>query len=328
MPTVLICPPVLLDRRGEYFQTLQSAGLEIRFPKSSGGQLTEQQLLDNLDGIDATLAGSEPYTAQVIERFPRLRVISRCGVGYDAVDVAAANKSSTVIGITPGTNHDGVAEHTFALMLAAARKIVIGHENIRAGGFKRGLLRPLRGQTLGIIGFGRIGRTVAARGCDFGMNVIAYDPHVAIDAETGVTAVGLDELFASSDYISLHAPGVAETLRMIRAETIAQMKDGVILINAARGGLVDEAALAAALHSGKVAAAGLDVFANEPPVGSPLLTAPNVVLSAHLAGLDTQSLDAMAAMAAHTVVDLYQGRWPTERLANAQQLGAGWRWEA
>jgi phosphoglycerate dehydrogenase-like enzyme len=147
-------------------------------------------------------------------------------------------------------------------------------------------------------------------------------------AAPGVRLVDWETLLRESDVISLHAPLTAETQRLIRAESIATMKDGVILINTARGGLVDEADLAAALASGKVGAAGLDVFVNEPPIGSPLLGAPNVLFSPHVASLDHEGLRQMANMAAQTVADLYQGRWPAERIVNGQSLGPNWSWRA
>jgi D-3-phosphoglycerate dehydrogenase len=168
---------------------------------------------------------------------------------------------------------------------------------------------------------------MAVRARAFGMRVIAYDPYATTEmASDGTELVTLDELLGASDVISLHAPMCPETDRIIRDETIAKMKDGVYIINTARGGLVDESALAAALASGKVAGAGLDVFANEPPIGSPLLSAPNVVFSPHVAGISQDSLRRMAVMGAQTIVDLFEGRWPAERIINAEQIGPDWKW--
>ena len=190
-------------------------------------------------------------------------------------------------------------------------------------------LRALRGKTLGLVGLGRTGRAVARRAAAFDMQVLAYDPFVtttsAGDAQA-VELVSFEDLLARSDIISLHAAATEGTSRIIRRETLAQMKPGVVLVNTARGTLIDEAALTEALLSGKVAAAGLDVFEREPPAGSPLLAAPNVVLSPHLAGIDEQALEDMATMAAQTIADLYQQRWPVERLVNAGQLPQPWKW--
>jgi phosphoglycerate dehydrogenase-like enzyme len=162
------------------------------------------------------------------------------------------------------------------------------------------------------------------------MPVLAYDPFLSALPEDARRAelVTFEGLLARSDIISLHAAATEGTSRLVRRETLARMKQGVVLINTARGTLVDEPALAEALQSGKVAAAGLDVFENEPPNGSPLLAAPNVVLSPHLAGIDEQAFEDMAMMAAQTIVDLHQGRWPAERLVNTGQLRQPWKWNS
>lgn len=327
MPTVLICPTLLQNNPGEHSRILEAAGFAIRYPVPPKPLLTESDLLANIDGVDAALAGPEPYTPAVLARGRQLRSICRAGVGYDAVDVAAATKAGIAVGITPGTNHDAVAEHTFALMLAAAKRIVEGHQGVVAGRFQRKVMKPLRGHTLGIVGFGRIGRAVALRAVAFGMRVLVHDPVVTpTAADKDYQWVALDELFGRSDYVSLHAPLMPETSHLIDERSLRQMKDGAVLINTARGGLVDERALADALRTGKIAVAALDVFESEPPVGSPMLEAPNVVLSAHVAGIDADSLAQMAVMAAQTIVDLFQGRFPSERLVNAADLGANWRW--
>jgi D-3-phosphoglycerate dehydrogenase len=160
------------------------------------------------------------------------------------------------------------------------------------------------------------------------MRAIAHDPFLSAPppGALGVALVGLDALLAESDVISLHAAATESTARLIRRETLAQMKDGVVLINTARGTLVDEADLKQALESGKVAAAGLDVFEREPPAGSPLLSAPNVVFSPHIAGIDERAFEDMAVMAAQTIADLYRGRWPADRLVNAADLPQPWKW--
>lgn len=327
MPTVIVGSPVLHHQPGEHTAILEAAGFTVRYPEPSGDQMTEEQLLANLDGVDAALAGAEPYTRKVLESFPQLRVISRTGVGYDAVDLAAAAERKIPVCVTPGTNHDAVAEQAWALYLALAKEVVRFHGMVAKGEFARGITRPIWGQTLGIVGLGRIGKAMAVRARAFGMRVIAYDPYATAEmASDGTELVTLDELLAKSDVISLHAPMCPETDCIVRAETIAKMKDGVYIINTARGGLVEESALAAALASGKVGGAGLDVFANEPPVGSPLLTAPNVVFSPHVAGISQDSLRRMAVMGAQTIVDLFEGRWPAERIINAEQIGPRWKW--
>jgi phosphoglycerate dehydrogenase-like enzyme len=315
---------VLHKKDGEYAEILRAGGFDVRFPELGHRQLIEPELAATLAGVAATIAGSEPYTAAILADFPELRVISRTGVGFDAIDLAAARDRRVAIGITPGANHDAVAEQAFALLLGIARRVPQNHANVAGGGFERRVPEPVRGRTIGIVGFGRTGRAMAERALAFGMTVIAYDPYPVAPAP-GVRIVDLDEILASSDYLSLHAPMTPETAKLVRTETIARMKPSVRIVNTARGGLIDEADLAAALASGRVAGAALDVFADEPPVGSPLLGAPNTVFSPHLAGIDATSCAAMGAMAAQTIVDLYHGRFPAERVANAAEL-PGWKW--
>jgi phosphoglycerate dehydrogenase-like enzyme len=242
--------------------------------------------------------------------------------------MGAATDRGVVVACTPGTNHQAVAEHTFALLLAVAKRIVPYHAEVAQRGFRRQPTLALRGKTLGLVGLGRIGRAVARRAAAFEMRVLAHDPfltnppHDALEVEL----TSFEDLLARSDMISLHAAATDGTSCLIRRETLAQMKQGVVLINTARGMLIDELALAEALQSGQVAAAGLDVFEREPPTDSPLHAAPNVVFSPHVAGIDEQAFEDMVKMAAETIVDLYQGRWPTERLVNAAQLPQSWKW--
>lgn len=326
-PAVLVCQPLLFQKSGTWREILESAGFEVRFPRTGGVVQSEAQLESDLGEAWGTIASTEPYTQSILTRSTSLRVISRTGVGYDSIDVGAATERGVVVACTPGTNQEAVAEHTFALLLAVAKRIVPGHAEVAQGGFRRQPTRSLRGKVLGIVGLGSIGRAVARRAAAFGMQVLAYDPFLKAppgDARE-VELVPLEDLLARSDFISLHAAASESTARLIRRETLAQMKPGVVLLNTARGTLVDEAALSEALHSGQVAAAGLDVFEQEPPASSPLRSAPNVVLSPHVAGIDVQAFEDMATMAAQTIVDLHQGRWPAERLVNAGQLPQPWK---
>lgn len=330
MAVVLVTPPVLYRASGKYLDALTKAGLEVRYPTPGGRQLVSDELIANLDGVDFCLAGSEPHTRKSISRFPRLRVISRCGVGYDTVDMDAAAERQVAVGYTPGANHDSVAEQTFALLLAVAKKVLENHESVRSLKFQRRPMQPLRGRVLGLIGLGRIGLAVARLAHAFSMRVVAVEPKPDLSKIPPglVQLLDLDAALAQSDFISLHAPLTAETKNLINRQTLTKAKTGVVVVNTARGGLVDESALAEALRSGKVSAAGLDVFADEPPVDSVLLDAPNVVFSPHVAGIDEDAIEAMALMAAQTIVDIYEGRWPIERLVNASALASGWKWNA
>jgi phosphoglycerate dehydrogenase-like enzyme len=325
-PTVLVVPKNLIEKGGEPLEILRSAGFEIRFASPRKDLLTAEEVEPNLDGVEAVVAGSEPYTGAMLRRHPQIRVVSRVGVGYDSVDVATATELGIAVAVTPGTNHDSVAELTFALLLAIAKRVVPSCASVRAGGFERRTTEPIRGKTMGIVGYGRIGRAVARLARAFGMRVLVYDPVAAAVDEPEVERAPLEALLAASDVVSLHAPLVESTRRLIREETLALMKPGAILLNTARGGLVDEAALAAALQSGRVAGAGLDVYEREPPTGSPILRAPNVVLTPHVGGIDLEGMRQMSVMACRNVVDLHRGEWNPERIVNGDALGPSWRW--
>ena len=227
---------------------LLKAGFELVYPPRPV-QLTEEELLQELRGVSASLAGSEPYTARVLAAHPQLRIIARAGVGYDAVDVTAATAQGIVVTITPGTNQEAVAEHTFAMMLGLAKKIATHHHAVKAGQWPRQANLPLRGKALGIAGLGRIGKAVALRGACFGMKLLAHEPFpdARFVAEHGVTLMPFDRLLAESDYVTLHLPLTLDSKYLINRYTLALMKPTAFLINTARGGLVCEADLFEAL---------------------------------------------------------------------------------
>lgn len=328
MPTVLIAPGPLRNQEGPFREILRAAGFDFIDPPGDT-TLTEAELRATLPDADAMLAGGERLSAAMLDLAPRLRAIARTGVGYDAIDMAAATARKIPVIITPGTNQESVAEQTLALLLALTRNIVNFDRTIRAGGWDRMLVDPLRGKTLGLVGLGRIGRAVAVRGLAFGLRVVAYDP-MALDAEFearhGIARLDFEALLAASDIISLHLPLTPETRGIINRESLARMRPGSYLINTARGGLVVESDLAEALGSGRLAGAGLDVLNSEPPEpGNPLLSLPNVVLSPHIAGIDTKAMADMAELAARGVAMLARGEWPEGCVVN-DSLRDGWRW--
>lgn len=327
MPICFIGPAILFQKPGDYADILRSAGFELRYPPAPNFPLSFDQLAACLDGVDAAIAADEPYNNAIFDRFPQLRVVSRAGVGYDSVDVESATRHGVLVGFAPGSNHEAVAEHTFAFILGVARRVLANHRAVIDGEFARLPCQPLRGRTLGIVGLGRIGRAVAVRAQAFGMRILVADPvPPTVPDEPYVTRCSLEQLYAESDYVSLHVPMSPETDRMIRKETIALMKPGVVIVNTSRGGLIDEDDLVDALKSGRVGAAALDVYRKEPPTNSPLRSAPNTLLAPHVAGVDHQSVRDMSAFAAEAIVDLYRGNWPTERLVNGAKL-AGWKWK-
>jgi phosphoglycerate dehydrogenase-like enzyme len=220
--------------------------------------------------------------------------------------------------IAPGTNQDAVAEHTFCLMLGLTRQLVSKHNSMKAGRWERGILLPLRGTTLGIVGLGRIGKAVALRGEVFGMKLIAYEPFPdkIFAAEHKIELVPFEQLLARSDFVSLHLPLDGQSKYMINKQTLGLMKKTAFLVNTARGALVNEGDLVEALRAGTIAGAALDVFEREPPVGSALLALDNVLLTPHEAGTDRQSLQDMALSAARAVIDICAGKWPAEKIVN------------
>lgn len=251
--------------------------------------MSEDELVQRVGDVHALVVRSATkITRRVIEAAPALRVVGRAGVGVDNVDVDAATERGVVVMNTPTGNTVTTAELALSLMLSLARHVPKGDRLVRAGTWtKKGLMgTEITGKTLGVVGFGRIGRVVADRALGLKMKVVAHDPYLAIEKGSGVPGVellGLDELLARADFVTLHVPMSEQTKNLISKERLARMKKGARLVNAARGGLVDEAALLEALEKGHLAGAALDVFAEEPPAkGAPLLQHENVISTPHL----------------------------------------------
>ncbi|WP_448377935.1 hydroxyacid dehydrogenase [Fervidobacterium sp.] len=249
--------------------------------------LEKEELLKIMPEIEVLIVRSATkVTADIIEAGTKLKIIGRAGTGLDNIDVKAAEAKGIKVINTPGANSISVAELTIGLMIACSRHIARGTIDLKNGKWSKKELEghELFGRTVGIIGFGNIGREVAKRLIAFDMKILAYDPFVK-ETDMNVKIVDLDTLYRESDYITIHVPLTPETKNLINKETISKMKDGVIIINAARGGIIDEAALYEALVSGKVYAAGLDVFEVEPPTDElrqKLLALPNVVATPHI----------------------------------------------
>jgi len=324
MPTCCVTASHFHSKEQEYYGILTSAGFEVRFVDPDVFDLSQAPILiDQLDDCQAVLCSTEPYTAEVLAK-SKLRVVSRAGVGFDSVDLNGATLANIVVTRTPGVLHESAAEHTLATIFAIYRNVVQRDKDVRAGKWDRVCWPRLKGKTLGILGLGIIGACVAEKGMALGMNVIAHDP-VASEIER-VGRVSLDELWANSDIISLHAPCVPATEKIINRQTIAKMKRSAVLINTSRGGLVNEADLFDALQEKRILAAGLDVFQQEPPAAdNPLFSLPNILLSPHMAGMDLDSERDMASLAAQNIVDLYCGKFPRNNIVN-QDVVADWKW--
>jgi D-3-phosphoglycerate dehydrogenase len=271
-------------------------------------------VLTTKDTIGAELADADALivrsatrvSKELLEKAPKLRAVGRAGVGVDNIDLPEATKRGVLVMSTPGGNAVSVAEHTFALMLALARQVPKVDAGLREGRWEKSSSgTELRGKTLGLIGLGRIGGEVARRAEAFDMKVIAFDPYISEAAakELQVELVNLERLLAESDFISLHTALSPATQNMINAKSIEKMKKSARIVNAARGELIDEAALAQALKNGRLAGAALDVFVEEPPKNSPLIGLPNVIATPHIAGSTAEAQEEVGTQVAVQIRD-------------------------
>lgn len=326
MPTVLCT--ALSTEAGPHFEMLRNAGFEVSVVDRSLNIYQADNLLSVVREVDAVIAGSEPWPRAVIEQLPRLRVLARTGVGFDAIDLAACDDHRVVVATTPGVNHHAVAEQALAMLLSVARGYPRRDLSVREGIWERPSLPRLMGSTVGVLGLGRIGQAFVEKLSGLGVRVLGYDPYANPEfvQRSGIELKSFDDVLQESDYLSLHLPVTPETKRVFHAGNFARMKRGSVLINTARGALVDEPALIAALESGHLRAAALDVFEVEPlPASSPLRKMSNVLLSAHIAGLDNESQYDTLRMSADTILQLSQGSWPAERIQNLRGV-TGWTW--
>ncbi len=289
--------------------------LEPRIQVSAPGKMERDALLNAIADAQAIIIRSGVTAdAELIAAAAQLKAIARAGVGVDNVDLDAATQRGVVVMNTPGGNTISTAEHTLGLMIALSRHIPQGHQSLAEGRWDRKAFTgvELKGKTLGIIGLGRIGQAIAKRAQAFEMAVIAHDPFLPpqVAADIDVPLLDLAEIYARSDYLSLHASVTDETRGMINASSIAIMKDGIRIINAARGALINSADLAAALNTGKVAGAALDVYEQEPPPADhPMIGLANVIHTPHLAASTLDAQVTVAIEAAQLIVDfLLEGK--------------------
>jgi D-3-phosphoglycerate dehydrogenase len=271
----------------------------------------QERLRAALPEADGLIVGQLAVGGDLIAAAPGLRVIAVHGVGVDGIELEAARRHGVVVANVPGANHEAVADLTLCLLLALTRRVVEASAATRAGRWERFVGVELGGRTLGIVGLGRVGRAVAVRAAAFGMTLIAHDPFVEAPPEE-VELTTLDDLLTRADAVTLHAPG---DRLLLGAAELARMKPGALLINTARGALVDEAALHAALASGRLGGAGLDTFAVEPPAGSPLLALDNVIATPHMGGHTREAIARMSLAAARSVVAVLEGGEPSHRVA-------------
>ena len=279
------------------------------------GKITEQRLLEEIarQPVQAILMrGNPPIARAVLDAAPALRVIAKHGVGVDSVDVAAATQKGILVMVAGDANAPAVAEMTIAFMLALGRDLEKLSASVKSGQWERGTYHgtELRGRTLGLVGFGQIGRRVAQLGRSLGLRVIAFT-RSRPDPALAEAAPSLESLLSQSDVVSLHCPLTAETRGLMSRQAFAFMKPGALFINTARGALVDEAALSEALESGHLAGAALDTLAEEPPrPGNPLLSAPNILITPHISGQTTAAVTRMGIAAAENIVAALTRRNP------------------
>lgn len=312
MTRVLLTTTSFQDTPGAHHQLLESAGFEIVRER---GPLPESRMLELAGGFDAFLCGDDAITRAVIEKsLPRLKIISKYGIGVDKIDVKCATENKIPVLFTPGVNHTTVAEHTFMLLLALEKNLLFATDATRKGEWKRKTGHELLAKTIGIVGLGRIGKEVAIRARAFGMEAVGYDVYwdEAFAKSHGVRrAASLEELFAASDYISLHTNLTPETKDMINARSIAKMKKGVLLLNCSRGEVVHTDDLVAALKSGQVGGYGADVLDHEPPPADhPLLKLPNCVITPHIASRTFESVVRQATTSVQNLINAARGEKP------------------
>ncbi len=283
----------------------------------TGKPLSSAQLAALLPGVDGLIAGLDAVDAAALAAADSLRVVARYGVGTDNVDLAAARARGIVVTNTPGANAGAVAELTVALLLLLARPVLSAAAATREGGWPRTSGLSLGGKTVGLVGFGAIGRAVARLLSGFGCRLLAYDPWCDPEqaARLRVAVVNLGALLAVSDFVSLHAPVTPETRSMVDGTFLDNMKPGACLVNTARGDLVDEAALHAALASGRLRGAALDAFAHEPPgAANPLLSLPNVIATPHMGAHTDGATTTMGRMALADCLAVLRGEEPVHRV--------------
>ena len=297
-----------LDPAGE---VLAKIGAELRLAKEP----TPEAILEIARDADAVLTTYAKVTSDMISQLTRCRVIARFGIGVDNVDIPAATKAGIVVTRVPDYCLDEVSDHTMALLLALVRKIPASNARTQSGRWEMRAVVPihrLRGTVLGLVAFGQIPQLVAPKAQAFGIRVVTYDPYVSKQtvADAGVQPVDFDELVRISDYISIHTPLLPVTRHLFNADVFRRMKPGAYLINTARGPIIDEVALAAALDRSELAGAALDVMEQEPPAGSPLFGRDNVIITPHTSFYSEESLVDLQTKAAEEVLRVLSGQAP------------------
>lgn len=309
---ILVTTTSFQDTPGRHHGILENAGYEI---DRARGPLPEAEILNLVGGLDGIICGDDAFTRAVLEKcLPRLKVLSKYGIGTDKIDLPAATDLKIPVTFCPGVNHVTVAEHTFGLLLSLTRQIPAQDAMVKSGGWKRSTGRELDGKTFGILGLGRIGKEVAKRAAAFGMTICAFDLYwdEAFAKQHGVERkASAEDVLRAADVVTLHMNLTDENREFVNAERIAIMKKGAYLLNCARGALIDQAAVATGLKEGHLAGYGADVVEPEPVEKSnPLLSAPNVVFTPHVGSRTYESVERQAVMAAENLLLVLAGEPP------------------
>ena len=316
---ILLTTTSFQDTPGSHHQILEDAGFEIIRER---GPLPEKRMLEFVGEVDALLCGDDEITSKVIDHaLPKLKVVSKYGIGLDKIDVEYLTAKGIPLTFCPGVNHTTVAEHTFALMLALFRKLIKEANHVANGEWVRITGNEIMGKTLSIIGLGRIGKEVAIRANAFGMKVIGFDLYWDDDfarSHKVERAQSIDEALNAGDIVSLHVNLSDETRALINKDRISKMKDGVVILNCARGEIIHTQDVIDALHSGEIGGYGTDVLDIEPPPSDhPMLRAPNTVITPHIGSRTFESVERQATMAAKNLVLALQGETPLAQANDA-----------
>ncbi|WP_146338418.1 phosphoglycerate dehydrogenase [Nesterenkonia sp. NBAIMH1] len=309
----LLITPTSLSRQPDHpaLDVLREAGAELAF-NPHGRPMTPEELAVALQGVKGVIAGLDEFSAETLSSAPELRVIARYGVGYDRIDLSAAQQAGIRVTNAPGANGHSVAELALGLMLSTARQIPQTSAAVAAGEWPRFQGIELAGRTLGVLGMGFIGRSLASMAAGIGMEVRGFDPGLTDEqmVSLGVTPAGQEEIFSQCHVISLHIPLNQHTRGLVSAERIAVMPRGGIIINTARGGLLDEQAAVEALDSGQLHGIGLDAYESEPPTGSPLIGHSKVVATPHSGAHSEESVARTASAAVESLLAVLRGEEP------------------
>ncbi|WP_200962436.1 phosphoglycerate dehydrogenase [Paenibacillus sp. Soil750] len=301
---VMVTPRSFGKGNSQPIDMLREHGCELIL-NPYGRIMNKQEMVALIKEVDAVIVGVDPIDQEVLDHASKLKVISKYGVGTDNIDLNYARERGIPVTVTAGANKDAVADYTIALMLAAARRMLPIDKACRQLNWNKITSVDVWGKTLGLIGLGAIGKGVAARARGFNMNILAYDliQDEAYAAEHQIDYVGLNELLSTADFISLHLPLTEQTHHLIGAKELASMKETAVIVNTARGGLIDEQALLAALQENRIWGAGMDVFEQEPPENKGFLELDNLIIGSHCAASTYQAIENMGVMAAANVLE-------------------------